>query len=724
MPPRGYYAGSGGTTGLNPGIDPGGGSGGGRAGGEVRVLSMRIEPASAELSVALGQSASLPFEVFGTLSTAPDEEVNLTETSVFYVPQGYLVGTFPADGSPTFSTRLPAGAGDPVQQGGAVTVEARAASSDGTVHAVTTTLLVKLEGALSAPVGSPEATPALPAEPSAAFSGSASAGFAPELYYPNDGVLLPPNLGRLEVHFQAGNAASSLFRVSFESPSSTLSYFTRCYSDPADFVADACALVLEGDTYAALAASNQGQGPVQLRVAGSDEAGNFGESAAIEVEFAEERIDGAVYYWTASSPESIVRFDFGNGGSSPELFATPSSVPGNSGSSCVGCHAISRQGDKMFFSLGNSQQGQLMFAKDMSVPQDDAAFFTYNGAVEDIPLPKAEEKNRVLTGSFSPSGDRFVAAAPENDPLPDTRLFFHDGTTGERDGFVDLPFVPSHPDWSPLGDAIAMTGIEGDNLQTISFLGGSIQLLVPMAGAPSPDAGSGSVVWDADNPIELVPSATGKNRFNPAFLPGGQVLLYTEVDDASYSGSRAGACSAPSPDGSGKFCNGYSDPAAKTWAVGATAGSTPVFLARAAAPGRADELFPPPQSDIGAADLMDTFPKPTPFEIQHRGTRLSWFTVGSQRRAGLRRFFPNGSVVGDPPTQATLWMFAIDPAAVLSGEDGSRPGFFLPFQDLTTSNHMAQWTERIVSDEPPPPAPPDPVPPAPPPAPPPPTILR
>jgi hypothetical protein len=121
---------------------------------------------------------------------------------------------------------------------------------------------------------------------------------------------------------------------------------------------------------------------------------------------------------------------------------------------------------------------------------------------------------------------------------------------------------------------------------------------------------------------------------------------------------------------------------------------------------------------------MDTFPRPAPFLSEHRGTPIGWFTVSSQRRAGLRRFFPNASVVGDPATQALLWMFAIDPAEVQNGSDGSRRGFFLPFQDLSTSNHMAQWTERIVSDDEPPPPAPVPPPPAPPPAPPPPPVLH
>jgi hypothetical protein len=41
-------------------------------------------------------------------------------------------------------------------------------------------------------------------------------------------------------------------------------------------------------------------------------------------------------------------------------------------------------------------------------------------------------------------------------------------------------------------------------------------------------------------------------------------------------------------------------------------------------------------------------------------------------------------------------MFAIDPDQIAAGKDGSFSGFFLPFQDLSTSNHIAQWTEAIV----------------------------
>ena len=676
---------------------------------EQNLIALRIEPADQLLKVQLGQAGTLDYHAYGRFASAPDTEVELTERTVFYVPDNYLVAGFPSDGTHTLSTRLPSGPSDAQQRGGTLTVRAQASNSDGSVTTVTTTLTVELEGQLLPPAASPLATPALPADPAAQFLGTPAPARAPLLAYPNDGVLLPPNLGRLELHFQPGAPENTLFEIEFESATSDLKYFARCYADSAEFVPGACALILSGSDFDHLAASNQGSGPVRLTVRGSDESGTFGESDSIEIEFAAQRIDGAVYYWTTSNGSSIERFDFGSGQSQPETFVKAESAVANN--SCVGCHALSRQGDKIFYSLGNSDRGELMYVRDLSKSQSDPNFYAYDGATLDYPLATASKQNRVLTGSFNPDGSQFVAVAPVNDPAADQALFFHDGTTGERSGSLTLPFIPTQPDWSPDGNRIALTAI-ARNRATISFLGGAIDFIERSNG-----------VWDAATLTTVVPSAVNKNRFNPTFFPDGSLLLYSEVDQASYTGSEANSCNESSVRGDG-HCDGYSDPGAKTWAVAPEAGATAVRLDNAARPGVADQLYLPPQTNAGPGDLMDTYPKPAPFLISHRGKTLGWFTVGSQRRAGLRKFYPHASVVGDDATQSLLWMFALDPAAVKNGEDGSYPGFFLPFQDLTTSNHMAQWTQRIVSDAPPPPAPPPPAAPAPPPPPPPPTILR
>jgi hypothetical protein len=697
---QGDAPGAGGSGPGNPFVN--GGEGGIGVGDDEllqrKIVSLRIEPENAVLDVALGGSVEQAFKAYAVLESHPDQEVDLTAQTVFYVPDNYLVGSFPADGSSTLTTRLPATDADPPQRGGLLTVQARAASADGTIATVTTPLLVRLAGEHLPVRYSPQATPELPENAASFFTGEPAPARAPELVYPNDGVLLPPNLGRLEVHFRPGAADNSLFEVRFQSDVTDLAYYTRCYAALDEFEPGSCALFVSGADLEQLAGSNQGRGPVTLRVRGSDESGSFGESASFAIEFAEQRIDGAVYYWTASSPPSIKRFDFGSAESEPETFVSPYDVPGNG--NCVGCHALSRQGDKVIFGLGAPPAARLVYVDDMSRALTDSAFFTYTGPTSDA--------NAMLNGSFNPDGSEFVAVAPvASGDDADAHLFFHDGSTGARVAELELPIIPNNPDWSPDGDKIAFSAFAGDQLNRIQFLGGGISFVQRTDGQWSPD------------PIVVVPPMSGKNRFNPTFLPAGDLLLFSEVDQASYTGAKAASCDQDFASTDGRFCNGYSDPGAKTWVVAAEQGATPVYLARSAQPGVADGMYPRPQPDVAASDLMDTFPKPSPFQISHRGATLGWFTVGSQRRAGLRTYFPNGSVVGDPASQALLWMFALDADRVKAGEDGSYPGFFLPFQDLKTSNHMAQWTERIVSDDPPPPAP---LPP--PPAPPPPPVVR
>ena len=41
-------------------------------------------------------------------------------------------------------------------------------------------------------------------------------------------------------------------------------------------------------------------------------------------------------------------------------------------------------------------------------------------------------------------------------------------------------------------------------------------------------------------------------------------------------------------------------------------------------------------------------------------------------------------------------MVGFDPTALASGQDPSFSAFALPFQDITTSNHIAQWTTEVV----------------------------
>ena len=145
-----------------------GGTSGTTAAQDIDVATMRIDPADATLAVLGGQQATKPYKVFAKLKGSPTE-IDITSRSVFYAPDNYLVGGFPADGSALFSTRLPVAATDPPQRGGKLTVQATASNSDGPVT-VKTSLTVKLSAILQ----SPAVTPALPAAPDQAIEIHAS----------------------------------------------------------------------------------------------------------------------------------------------------------------------------------------------------------------------------------------------------------------------------------------------------------------------------------------------------------------------------------------------------------------------------------------------------------------------------------------------------------------------------------------------------------------------
>jgi hypothetical protein len=492
------------------------------------------------------------------------------------------------------------------------------------------------------------------------------------------------------VHWDGGTG-NDLFELKFIGTNSTITYYTRC-NGGTGFVAGKCGFQLDQKAYAFVAATNNG-GTVKLKIRGTDEAvaATYGESGEITMSFAETNVEGGLYYWSIDSPPAtsktrINRVDFGN----PNAAVEPFLVPGADGltDQCVGCHTLSRDGKKLVSSVGGQWDGRLVFLNDLSKVKGSPGWLTRDGAMTGPPAT-----NRIQFASFDPKGTQFVSVYGENNPGPGgfypatllptgsevpanyaadrNKLFFHDGTTGLRTSSKELPFRPDHPDWSPDGSMIAVTKIPATAPTTTTTqrpTRGGIEVMKQVAG-----------VWQ--DPVTLVASEDGKNRINPNFVPDSSFVLYTEA-----------TCPAGSPDD--ELCDGDADPSARTWATKPVAGSPKVLLTKASTPGVVD----------GAGTAVgDTFPRSTPFKTKHNGGTLMWLTVASRRAPGYR-------VKGGAQL---LWMIAVDPAKIGQGLDGSYPAFFLPFQDFATSNHIGQWTEKIVGGNtaPPPPPPPPPTPP-------------
>jgi hypothetical protein len=115
-------------------------------------------------------------------------------------------------------------------------------------------------------------------------------------------------------------------------------------------------------------------------------------------------------------------------------------------------------------------------------------------------------------------------------------------------------------------------------------------------------------------------------------------------------------------------------------------GSAPIALTNANGPGVAD----------GATTaLTNSFPKWSPFiEKLNEQQQLVWLTFSSTRQYGLRA--PPASTANSTETKlgTLIWMVGISPG--LGGADPSYTAFALPFQDITTSNHIAQWAKFFL----------------------------
>ena len=199
------------------------------------------------------------------------------------------------------------------------------------------------------------------------------------------------------------------------------------------------------------------------------------------------------------------------------------------------------------------------------------------------------------------------------------------------------------PDWSP--DGLSMVYASPQTPAFFAVPGVSSAALVEMQ-------------WNGlgfDTPTTLVPFA-GQNNYYPSFSPTGQWVVFNRSPSNAESFSNA----APDPDAG-------TVPDGELWAV-AAAGGTPVRLSAASNPGAC------------------SWPKWAPVLHDYYGGKIMWLTVSSARAYGLRL------AAGE---QTQLWMMGFDPARAAAGQDPSFPAFWLPFQDMGSGNHIAQWSETV-----------------------------
>ncbi len=237
--------------------------------------------------------------------------------------------------------------------------------------------------------------------------------------------------------------------------------------------------------------------------------------------------------------------------------------------------------------------------------------------------------------TFTPDGSRLLTV--------------HNGTIVVRSsadqsvvGTMPAAGYATHPDLSSDGTRLVYVRAPGG--ADWSFTGGQVftRTYDPVTNAFGPE-------------IPLV--VDGGNNFYPSWSPDAQWVLFNRSDSNSYNSVNA-----------------------SLWVVKADGSMPPIQLAA---------------FNQAAGGLTNSWGRWAPFSQTVGANRdpIFWITVSSKRDFGVRRV---NSVDPEAAKTPQIWMAPFFTGRAAAGQDPTTPAFRLPFQNLSSSNHIAQWTERIV----------------------------
>lgn len=342
--------------------------------------------------------------------------------------------------------------------------------------------------------------PGTPADAPTKFGGAADPGRAPQIAYPPDGVLIPPNLNELEVQLVPKGGAD-LFELAFTGPYTDVKIYTVC--NP--IAGGGCALEPDEMTWKLLSGSGRGETLTLTVRATSQAGGGVGTAAAQKLSFSSEDMLGGLYYWAASSG-GIYRYEFGRRGQKAESFYTPAQA---GGVICVGCHALSRNGARMAAGLNAPTPAPTLRLLDVANRKklfDQGGGFGFPGAGE------AGSNHEALT----PDGSLVITTETGG-------LTIRDAATGKVIGANPALPNANMPDVSPDGKTVVFArasqscpfgfcvtlSVTGASLYTVPFTGNAF-------GAPR----------------QLV--SGGGNNYYPSWSPDGAFVTFNRAAGDSY----------------------------------------------------------------------------------------------------------------------------------------------------------------------------------------------
>ncbi len=496
------------------------------------------------------------------------------------------------------------------------------------------------------------------------------------IHYPANKILVPPNLGQLELHYASSGKANDLFMVNVYGKYSQVRIYTK----------DKSFHNFDLNQWLAVGNTNKGE-TVRITVHGTSSKSPTYQSpsASHYVYIAENEIRGGLYYWDTSEPVGIYRYDFENPTAKAEAYYTRKNA-----NDCVGCHALSRGGDLVAFTkTGGAGMTDIFDVKNRSsvvAPtgkyRGDIQTFGPNGK-EVIVVHKGKITRRdVTTGGLletiptssynqcktakdcTVAGEDCIGTCSKR-----TQVCSSDAACpkGEKCGsFSCRTGLVTHPDWSADGKKLTYVHTaykdyhKHDNgyktPDDVHFVNGSVYLMEKNKEGK----------WTS--PKLLVKGGGGVNFYYPTFSPNGEWIAfnrstgdsYSDVDATVYVVHSSYDPKKPDPKKLKKL-NVYVNPVV-----------------------------------AGKVVTSNSWPRWSPFVQSYKGGTIYWLTFSSLRDYGLR--LKNSAIKKDKDKYPQVWMVPFDTARATKGQDPNPwPAFWLPFQSVKHHNHIAQWTQKVVA---------------------------
>lgn len=296
---------------------------------------------------------------------------------------------------------------------------------------------------------------------------------SPDVVYPADGTVFPRTVGRTLFQFARG-AMNDAVRLELDNELMHLVIETGGDRWAAD------GTVQQLISTAGLVAPLR----IEIRATSSITPGTIYGGTPTTMTFSRDTPGGALYFWSAST----------NGIMRAGVDATSATTLYQGQATCVGCHALSRDGSQLAMGRENGTSFDLL---SIDVPSLATV----------VP---ASPTRSMSWATYSPDGSRLVVAS--NGVLTE-----YDARTGALLGGISVGInkFATHPDWSPDGTslAIALTAQAPANYDVRSA---SIAVL----------ARSGTT-WGA--PQVLVTGSNSNNNYFPRWSPDGSVLAFVHA---------------------------------------------------------------------------------------------------------------------------------------------------------------------------------------------------